>query len=103
MRNEVTASRRGFLKSAAAFGAFNIVPSSVLAGATAPSNQLARAIIGCGCISKSGNHLPFTGSRLAGITDCYAPRAKATLERCVNKGWGKPRIYKDFLDILDDP
>ena len=62
--------RREFLKGAAALGAFNIVPAKVLWGATAPSNQLTRALIGFGEIAHSANHLPFKGSRLVGLTDC---------------------------------
>ena len=54
-------SRRNFLKASAAFGAFNIIPAKVLWGATAPSNQLTRALIGFGCIAHSENHLPFQG------------------------------------------
>ena len=68
-------TRREMLKASAAIGAFNIVPAKILWGADAPSNQLTRAIIGCGAISHSDNHLPFKGSRLVGVTDCYAPRA----------------------------
>ena len=71
--------RREFLKGAAALGAFNIVPAKVLWGATAPSNQLTRALIGFGEIAHSANHLPFQGSRLVGLTDCYAPRVAAGL------------------------
>ena len=71
--------RREFLKGAAALGAFNIVPAKVLWGATAPSNQLTRALIGFGGIAHSHNHLELKGSRLVGVTDCYAPRiAKAS-------------------------
>ena len=39
-------NRRDFLGRVGAFGAFSIVPASVLHGATAPSNQLTRALIG---------------------------------------------------------
>ena len=39
-------NRREFLKAAGAFGAFNLIPARVLWGATAPSNQLTRALIG---------------------------------------------------------
>ena len=65
----MTTSRRDLLKAGAAFGAFNIIPAKVLWGAEAPSNQLTRAVIGCGSISKSGNHLPYKGSRLVGLCD----------------------------------
>ena len=39
-------SRRTFLKTAGAVGAFNLIPAKVLWGASAPSNQLTRALIG---------------------------------------------------------
>ena len=64
-------TRREMLKASAAFGAFNIIPAKVLWGATAPSNQLTRALIGFGCIAHSANHLPFKGSRLVGLCDPF--------------------------------
>ena len=97
-------SRRQFLKGAAALGAFNIVPARVLWGATAPSNQLTRAIIGCGGISKSGNHLPFKGSRLVGLCDPDQLRVADALGRCETEyGWGKVKAYRDFIELLADP
>ena len=65
----MNASRREFLKGAAAVGAFNIIPARVLWGATAPSNQLTRALIGFGGIAHSNNHLGYKGSRLVGLCD----------------------------------
>ena len=82
-------NRREFLKTAGAFGAFNIIPARVLWGATAPSNQITRAIIGLGEISMSGNHLPFGGSRLVGVTDCYQPRIAKALAWAEKNGKGK--------------
>ena len=95
-------SRRQFLKASAAFGAFNLIPARVLWGATAPSNQLTRALIGCGVIAHSENHLPFRGSRLIGLTDCYAPRVAAGLAAAEKAGWGKVKGYRDFRELLDD-
>ena len=63
-------TRREFLRGAAAIGAFNIVPARVLWGATAPSNQLTRALICVGCSAHSATQLPFKGSRLVGLADC---------------------------------
>ena len=60
-------ARRDFIKASAAFGAFSIIPAKTLWGATAPSNQLTRALIGFGSIAHSANHLPFKGSRLVGL------------------------------------
>ena len=96
-------SRREFLKGAAAVGAFNIIPAKVLWGATAPSNQLTRAIIGCGGISKSGNHIPFKGSRLVGLCDPDQLRVAEKLKMAEDLGWGKVKAYRDFLALLDDP
>ena len=95
-------SRRQFLKASAAFGAFNLIPARVLWGATAPSNQLTRALIGFGVIAHSENHLPFKGSRLIGLTDCYAPRVAAGLAAAEKAGWGKVKGYRDFRELLDD-
>jgi len=96
-------TRREFLKKAAAVGAFNVIPARVLWGATAPSNQLTRALIGFGCIAHSANHLPFKGSRLVGLTDCYAPRVAEGIAAAEKAGWGKVRGYKNFLELLADP
>ena len=58
-------SRRQTLKSLAAMATIQIVPSRVLGlgGQTAPSNEITRAIIGCGGISSS--HLAMPGKLLA--------------------------------------
>ena len=73
-------SRRDFLRGAAAVGAFNVIPAKVLWGATAPSNQLTRALIGFGGIAHSANHLPFKGSRLVGLCDPDQLHVAACLE-----------------------
>ena len=82
-------NRRGFLRNAAAFGAFAIVPARVLRGDTAPSNQLTRALIGFGSIAHSANHLPFKGSRLIGLCDPYEARVAAGLAAAEKNGFGK--------------
>ena len=81
-------SRRSFLKGAAAVGAFNIIPAHVLWGATAPSNQLTRALIGFGVIAHSDNHLPYRGSRLIGLCDPFEYRVQAGLAAAEEHGWG---------------
>ena len=96
-------SRRDFLKGAAAVGAFNLIPARVLWGATAPSNQLTRALIGFGGIAHSGNHLPFKGSRLVGLCDPDQAHVTDGLACAEKAGWGKVRAYKDFLELLADP
>ena len=96
-------TRRDMLKASAAFGAFNIIPSKVLWGAEAPSNQLTRALIGFGCIAHSENHLPFKGSRLVGLTDCYAPRVEAGLAAAEKAGFGKIKAFRNFVELINDP
>ena len=96
-------TRRDILKASAAFGAFNIIPAKVLFGATAPSNQLTRAIIGFGGIARSGNHLGFKGSRLVGLCDPDALHVQAGLSESRQAGWGAVKAYRDFLAVLDDP
>ena len=95
--------RRSFIKSAGAFGVFNIVPAKVLWGATAPSNQLTRALIGFGCIAHSENHLPYKGSRLVGLCDPFAYRVRQGLAAAEKAGWGKIKGDKNFLELLADP
>ncbi len=95
-------TRRSFLKGATALGAFNLVPAHVLWGATAPSNQLTRALIGFGCIAQSHNHLPYNGSRLIGLCDPFEYRAAAGLAAAEKAGWGKVKKYKNFLELLAD-
>ena len=72
-------NRRDFLGRVGAFGAFSIVPAGVLRGATAPSNQLTRALIGFGSIARSNNHLANKDSRLIGVCDPYVARVQAGL------------------------
>ena len=96
-------TRRELLKASAAFGAFNIIPAKTLWGATAPSNQLTRALIGFGAIAHSANHLSFKGSRLVGLCDPYEVRVKSGLAAAEEKGWGRIKAYRDFLELLADP
>jgi len=96
-------TRRDFIRAAGAAGLFSIVPAGVLRGATAPSNQLTRALIGFGCIAHSENHLPYKGSRLIGLCDPYVSRVREGLKCAADNGWGKVKPYKDFLSLLADP
>ena len=77
------------LKASAAFGAFNLVPAKVLWGATAPSNQLTRALIGFGAIAHSANHLPFKGSRPVGLCDPFEARVQHGLACAEEQGWAR--------------
>ena len=96
-------NRREFLKAAGAFGAFNIIPSNVLWGATAPSNQLTRALIGFGVIAHSENHLPYQGSRLVGLCDPFDYRVQQGIACAEKAGWGRIKGYKNFMELLADP
>ena len=96
-------TRRGFLKGATAFGAFNIVPAGVLWGAEAPSNQLTRALIGFGGIAYSENHLAFKGSRLVGLCDPDELHVANGLAAAEKQGWGKVKAYRNFIELLADP
>jgi len=98
----VNTSRRTFLKTAAAAGAFNLIPAKVLWGATAPSNQITRALIGFGCIAQSHNHLASKDSRLIGLCDPFPQRVQHGLNRAAACGFGKIKAYKNFLELLAD-
>lgn len=95
-------SRRTFLKTAGAVGAFNLIPAKVLWGETAPSNQLTRALIGFGSIARSENHLPYKGSRLIGLCDPDQLHVQQGLVAAEKHGWGKIKAYKDFMELLAD-
>lgn len=92
--------RRGFVKSVAGVSLFSIIPSTVLRGATAPSNQLTRAIIGFGSIATSGNHLANRDSRLIAVCDPFKSRVKNGIAAAEKAGHGKIVGCGDFRDIL---
>ena len=96
-------SRRSFLKAAGGAGLFNLIPASTLWGATAPSNQLTRALIGFGSIAHSANHLPYKGSRLVGLCDPFESRVRGGIAAAEKAGWGKIKGYKNFIELLADP
>lgn len=100
---EVSFSRRGFLKGAAAVGLFNIVPARVLAAETAPSNQLTRALVGFGGIAHSEAHLGFRGSRLIAVCDPDATHVEQGVAAAEKNGYGKIFGCKDFREILAKP
>ena len=100
---QVTSSRRQFLRTAVCTAGFSIIPARVLWGANAPSNQLTRALIGFGGIAHSDNHLPYKGSRLVGLCDPDQKHVANGLACAAEKGWGKVKAYKNFLDLLGDP
>ena len=96
-------TRREFIRGAAALGAFNLIPARVLWGATAPSNQLTRALIGFGGIARSPNHLSFQGSRLVGLCDPDQLHVAEGLKAAQENGWGTIKAYKDFIALINDP
>ena len=96
-------TRRGFLKAAGAAGLFNLIPANTLWGATAPSNQLTRALIGFGSIAHSGNHLGYKGSRLVGLCDPFDYRVAGGIKAAQKAGWGKIKGYRNFIELLADP
>ena len=96
-------TRRELLKASAAFGVFNIIPARTIFGATAPSNQLTRALIGFGIIARSENHLAFRGSRLVGLCDPDELHVREGLAEAEKAGWGRVKAYRNFMALLDDP
>ncbi len=90
-------SRRTFVKSALALGAFTIVPRRVLGGPgyTPPSDELTKAVIGIGGMGRW--HLGNTGARLLAVCDVD--------EEHLNDGMaiGGPGVkgYKDFRELLE--
>lgn len=96
-------SRRDFLKKGSALAAFTIVPARVLRAATAPSNQLTRALIGFGGIAHSGNHMGYKPTRLVALCDPFSNRVKEGLWLAKRNGYGDIFGCKDFREILARP
>ncbi len=93
-------TRRQAIKTLAALATIQIVPSRVLGinGQTPPSEELTRAIIGCGFIS--GTHLSMPGKLLA-LCDCDAGH----LENRMSAATGKYKMtdvtaYRDFREVI---
>ena len=90
-------SRRTFVKSALALGAFTIVPRRVLGrpGYTAPSDELTKAVIGIGGMGHW--HLGNTGARLLAVCDVDEEHLKEGMTI------GGPGVkgYKDFRELLE--
>ncbi len=91
-------SRRDTLKTLAAYASIQIVPGSVLGlrGQTAPSNQLTRAIIGCGGISKE--HLRMPGKLLA-LCDADQTHLAQRMQQS-NAEKNDIKGYADFRELL---
>lgn len=97
MNKKNNLDRRSFLKKGAfAAAAFMVVPRHVLGGAgyIAPSDELTKAIIGCGGIG-NGNHLGREG-RLVALCDVDRQRLDSTLAKVDNS----VKAYHDFRELL---
>ncbi len=92
-------TRRQAIKGIAALASISVVPSYVLGlnGKTPPSEQLTRAIIGCGGIC--GSHLPMPGKLLA-LCDVDKGHLNKRMGQ-VQKGGNKDvKGYHDFREII---
>lgn len=91
-------TRRQSLKTLAALATVQIVPSHVLGGPKAPSNQLTRGIIGCGGISQS--HLGMPGKLLAlcDVDETHLNRRLQYVQRKYNDKTVKG--YHDFRELV---
>ncbi len=91
-------NRRHFLKSIAALATIQVVPSRVLGrnGQTAPSNEITRAIIGCGGISAS--HLSMPG-RLLALCDVDKRHLQQRMNDANAEAAGI-KGYHDFREVL---
>jgi predicted dehydrogenase len=92
-------TRRQTLKSLAALATIQIVPSRVLGlnGQTAPSNEITKAIIGCGGISAS--HLPMPGKLLA-LCDVDQNHLNGRMNQVGGEAKGV-KGYRDFRELLE--
>jgi len=93
--NHIT--RRSTLKKIAAMATIQILPSNILWGADAPSNQLTRGIIGCGGISSS--HLNMPGKLLA-LCDVDSKRLAGRMGQVAKKGNKDCKGYEHFEDLI---
>ncbi len=96
-------SRRSFLKAIGGAAAFTIVPAHILHSATAPSNQLTRALIGFGGIAHTDAHLGLTDTRLVAVCDPDQSRMEAGVGAAQKRFGGKVDGCRDFRDILQRP
>jgi myo-inositol 2-dehydrogenase / D-chiro-inositol 1-dehydrogenase len=90
-------TRRGFIKTAVAAGAFTIVPRRVLGGPgyTPPSDELTKAVIGIGGMGRW--HLGNTGDRLVAVCDVDEEH----LQHGLTVGGPSVKGYKDFRELLE--
>jgi len=88
-------TRRTFIRSALALGAFTIVPRRVLGGPgyTPPSDELTKAVIGIGGMGHW--HLGNTGARLVAVCDVDEDHLQEGMRIGGVKG------YHDFREVLE--
>ena len=93
-------NRRQALGKLATLATVSIVPSRVLglSGQTPPSEELTRAIIGCGGICT--NHLGRPG-RLLALCDVDSSRLAGRMKEVQGKGNKEVKGYHDFREILE--
>lgn len=90
-------TRRQALGGLASLATISIVPSRVLGGQTAPSNQLTRAILGCGGISAS--HLGMPGKLLA-LCDVDSKHLGNRMGQVRKGGNTDVKGYHDFREVI---
>ncbi|MFC4991924.1 Gfo/Idh/MocA family oxidoreductase [Rubritalea tangerina] len=92
-------SRRRAIGQLATLATISIVPSRVLGlnGQTPPSEELTRAIIGCGGICSA--HLRMPG-RLLALCDVDSKRLDSRMKQVQGKGNKDVKGYHDFLEII---
>lgn len=92
-------NRRQALGKLALLASVSIVPSRVLGlnGQTPPSEELTRAIIGCGGICSS--HLRMPG-RILGLCDVDSQRLDSRMKQVQSKGNNDVKGYHDFREVI---
>lgn len=99
MKNGI--SRRAFLGAGAAFGAFNLVPGSVM-GANAPSNRIVMGMIGVGGMGNGnmGTFLGMNDVQVVAVCDVNSNKT-ASAKNKVDKRYGNKdcREYHDFREL----
>jgi len=92
-------SRRKALGNLASLATISIVPSRVLGlnGQTPPSEELTRALLGCGGISNS--HLGMPG-RILAVNDVDSHRMKQRQNQAIERGNKDVKAYADFREII---
>ncbi|MDA7881019.1 Gfo/Idh/MocA family oxidoreductase [Akkermansiaceae bacterium] len=92
-------SRRKALGNLASLATISIVPSRVLGlnGQTPPSEELTRALLGCGGISNS--HLGMPG-RILAVCDVDSQRMAQRQAQAIKRGNKDVKAYADFREII---